>query len=414
MEKIARLVLFCAICTCTYAFAETYQSEHFIIDSPLDARLVKFVQLNCEAYYENMHLRFFAQGWDKPLKIYYSKTQSNTQELLRSTGDNDKVYYGVYKGQIPAVYTHFLMDSGTRSGWGTLFHEITHHFVALNYDNPPSWFNEGLVCFLSEQTRIVHEEVTVGRPNPWREQKLRNMIEDGYTIDVKLLTSLTGRKFYQDRNNYHPIRALFYWIYETGFLEEYIENVQQQNDYSLSLIEKITGKSSKQINYELLDFIQSYCYPAACLKDGQDSQEIEQKIQSFNKALEIRPEYLPVKLELAKCYYKNGEQEKCQNYLKALLDKPKSIEYREGVYLLGKVFYKAKDYDSALKCFQKALDRSSYYEYKHDYTFLIANCYHGLKEQAQAKQWYEKFLDEVWNENQDKWINHATLYLQHN
>ncbi len=225
----------------TSAFAETYHSKHFIIESPLDSRYINFIQLNAEAYYENMVGNYFARGWNTPLKIYYLEKQSDTQQLYIKRGYKHKINYGEYKADESAVYTHRLMDNGGISGLGTLFHETTHHFVYLNYQKAPAWFNEGLATFLGEQTRIVKGKLTVGRPNPWRERILRNMIENGQRVNVKFLTKLSGNKFYKWKPGYHVTRAFFYWLHETKRLDDYLRNVQKKG-YGISVLEETAGK----------------------------------------------------------------------------------------------------------------------------------------------------------------------------
>ncbi|MFA5252956.1 MAG: hypothetical protein WC454_10285, partial [Phycisphaerae bacterium] len=197
MKKQILLCLYIALLLFTNAFAEDYKSEHFIISSDLDPCFVQFVRVNAEAYYENMLGRYFQTGWQKPLTIYYSKTQSDTQQLFDKNGEKTKAEYGLYDPDIPAVYTHRYMNDGGISGWGTLFHEIAHHFIRLNYRDCPSWFSEGLACFLGEQNRIVKGKLIVGRPNPWREQVLRKEIEEGRRFNIKRLFSSSTEQFYE-------------------------------------------------------------------------------------------------------------------------------------------------------------------------------------------------------------------------
>jgi hypothetical protein len=148
------------------------------------------------------------------------------------------------------VYTHQFMDNGELSGWGTFFHEITHHFIQLNYRSPPAWFNEGLACFLGEQTRIVKGKMTVGRPNPWREQILRNEIEQDRRPNIKRLFSSSTEQFYDWDLGCHFARAFFYWLHETGQLEQYLKNVQE-NGFELSVLEETVSDSYGKINVEL-------------------------------------------------------------------------------------------------------------------------------------------------------------------
>jgi hypothetical protein len=399
------------LCFCTCSWAKTYTSQHFIIDSELDRRYVSFIQLNAEAYYKNMVGHYFAKGSKEPLKIYYLERQSDTQELYIKHGHKGKIDYGRYIASGPAVYTHRLMDNGGQSGWGTLFHEITHHFVNLNYRKVPTWFNEGLTTFLGEQTRIVKGKLTVGRPNPWRERILRDMIENGQKVNVKLLISLsTGRKFHKWKPAYHVTRALFYWLYESKLLDEYLKNVQEKG-YDISVLEETVGKSYREINKELLAFIKTSCYPAAYYQDGLRAKDLEQKKKFFEKALEIKPDYEPARLELARCFYKNKDYKKCRVLLKPILADLQSTKYRDTLYLMGGSFYAEKLYSKALEHYKKAWEYSDYREYKHELAYWIGNCYRHLADMENAKRWYKRFLEENWDpERRANWVSYAQDY----
>src|SRR4030042_1198054 len=140
MKKQIFLCFCCTVLLQANAFAESFQSSHFVVQGDLDPRYMQLVLTNAEAYYENLQGQCFRTGWEKPLTIYYCKTQSDTQQLLDKNGRKIKADYGFYDSREPAVYTHRLMNDGGISGWGTMFHEITHHFIRLNYRGCPEWF----------------------------------------------------------------------------------------------------------------------------------------------------------------------------------------------------------------------------------------------------------------------------------
>lgn len=410
MRKCGLLCFGFTLLCFTGAFAKSYQSKHFIIYSDLDARYVQFIQANSEAYYENLEGRYFRKGWPKPLIIYYSKTQSDTHKLLKKHGLKSDIDYGRYVDSVPAVYTHRLMDGGWGSGWGTLFHEITHHFIELNYRNPPAWFNEGLACFLGEQTRIVKGKLTIGRPNPWREQILRDKIEKGLRPSIKRLFSTSTKQFYGWSIGYHFARAFFYWLHESGELEKYLQNVQEKG-YELSVLEETVSNPYGKINIELLRFIKKNCYAGAYLKDGQRTRDRTQKKQAFLKALELKPDYQAAQLELAWCYYHSKDYEKCRENLEQILNNPESIEYRGAVKLMGDCYCVEKDYTQALEYYQRALEYSDYYEYKYELCYWMAHCYHYLKDYVTAKKLYKKFLDNNWEpERLSKKVKYAEEY----
>ena len=396
----------------TNAFAESYKSEHFIIHSDLDPRYVRFVQANAEAYYRNMVGRYFRTGWRKPLTIHYSKIESDTQKLLKEHGHNAEGCYGRYINSTPAVYTHRLMNNGSLSGWGTLFHEITHHFVHLNYRSPPAWFNEGLACFLGEHTRIVKGKLTVGRPNPWREQILRDKVEKGTKPSIKRLFSTSTKEFYHWPLGYHFARAFFYWLHESGQLERYLRNVQERG-YKLSVLEKTVSKPYGRINVELLKFIRKNCYAGAYLKDAWLTKDNAKKKEALQQAFELKPDYQPAQLQLARCYYFSKDYTKCREVLKEILECPQSIEYRSAAKVLGNCYYCEKDYARALKYYQKALDYSDCDEYKYELYYWMANCYRYLKDYETAKKLYKMFLDNNWEPKRlSKSVEYAEKYQQ--
>ena len=79
MKKvILYLVVVFLILNCASVYSRTYESQHFVIHSDLDSRYIEFIQLNIESFYEKILSEYLSKGWQKPLVIYYSKSQSDT------------------------------------------------------------------------------------------------------------------------------------------------------------------------------------------------------------------------------------------------------------------------------------------------------------------------------------------------
>ena len=401
----------------TSAFAKEYRSEHFVIHSDLDARYVHFVRANAEAYYRNMVGRYFRTGGGKPLPIYFSRTHSDTFKLLYKHklkggkhGNEIQARCSYYVPTIPAIYTHQFTREGDLIGLGTLFHEITHHFVRLNFKDPPIWFNEGLACFFGNETVIVKGKVTLGEPNPWRERKLKERIEKNVRPDIRRLLSMSRKQLYNWPIGYNFSRALFYWLHESGKLEKYLQNVRK-NGYGLRVLEQTVHKSVNEINKELLTFIKKHCYAGAYLKDGQRTRDPAEKKEAFLKALQLRPYYAKAHLELARCYYRSKDYDAARAHLKRILLDTESIEYRAAAEQIGHSYYKEKNYAEALKYYKMALDYSDYYEYKYELYYWMANCHHYLKDYATAKKLHKMFLDNNWEpERLSKKVEYAKKY----
>ncbi|UCE99551.1 MAG: tetratricopeptide repeat protein [Planctomycetota bacterium] len=415
------LLCFCwLILSTTISSATDYQCESFIINSDLDPRFVQFIRANAEAYFKNIKQLYFSVSLRGPFQIYYSRTQSDTQELLNQHGHRYKVGSGHYADRIPAlyspnvsvVYSHQIMDNGRHTTWGELFHEITHHFIRLNYDNPPAWLKEGLASFLGEQTRIVNKRITVGRPVPWREQILRDKIKEGIRPNIKRLFSTSDEQFYNWDVGCHFARAFFYWLHVNGYLKDYLKNVQRKG-YELSTLEETVSQSYGGINIELLRFIRQHCYAGAYLQDSRQAEDQIQREQALLKALELKPDYNAAQLEFAKCCYNSKNYQRCRENLKQILDDPECIEYRQAVTLLGSTYYDEKNYAEAIRYYKIGWKYSDYHEYKYRLAYKIANCYHHLKNYLRAKDWYKTFLDCRWEpESMRPQADYALKYTQ--
>lgn len=411
MKKQIFLCVYCVLLLLTNAFAGNCQSDHFIIRSDLDPRCVQFIRANADVYYKNMQGRYFQAEWTKPLTIYYSKTQSDTQQLLDKNGQKIKVDHGHYDSGEPAVYTHQFMDNGEINCWGALFSEITHHFIHLNFRNPPAWFDEGLACFLGEQTLIVKDKPIVGRPSPRGGQILRKELEQDHRPNVTRLFSSSTEQFNEWDLGCHFARALFCWLHETGKLEQYLKNVQEKG-FELPVLEETVSAPYGKINIELKKFIEKHCFAGAYLQDGRQTEDQAQKIKAFLKALELDPNYQAARFELAECYYKSGDLEKCRENLTEILKDSESIECRQAAGLMANTYYNKKDYSKALEYYDKAWEYSDYYEYKYRTAYQIASCCYYLKDYEDAKLWYKRFLDCDWEpEKMQTGVDYANKYL---
>lgn len=386
------------------------KTTHFRIYSPLPAQFIRYIEVNAEAYYDSMVPRYFQRGFDGPLTIYFLKTQDDTRQLLASYGIGD-VGYGQYiparggaSGVLPALFTHRVLDDGTLSLWGTLFHEITHHFIALNYGDPPAWFNEGLACFLGERTRIVKGRANIGHPNPWREHALRQLIERGLRIDVARLTALSDDEFYRAPEGYHLARALFFWMYRTGTLDHYLEAVKQ-GGYGLPVLEEATGLSAASIDRRLLDFIKTHCDPAADLYEAERVKG-SAKEPLLKHSLEVKPDFLAAQLELAEYfYYTRNDVPRTREALTPLLSEESSIEVGKALWVMGDTYYSSEDYAGAQPYYEQALAYADYNEHRHWLYYYLGVCAYMTGDRAKAKTWFAKFLETDWEPGEHpQWV----------
>ncbi len=379
----------------TSGHAETYRSKHFIVEGDVDARYIQFVLANAEAYCGEMEANYYSSAGDKPVIIYFSERQSDTQRLFRRHGIAGQPRYGLYSPDPPSIYMHRLLDTGDLTGWGTLFHEMTHHFVAVNYENAPAWFDEGLATILGEQARIVRGKVDLGKPNPWREHALREMIEDGFRIDIEKLVSLSRADFNKNTASYHPLRALFYWLHHQGKLQTYMR-AARESGYGLRVLEEVVGRSRPQINAALAEFIKSHCYAGAYVYEGRQANDKADIERAYLQALGLKPDYRAARVELARHYFHTGNSDKSREYLAELLNCRDHVECFDAAELMGHILYAEKDFAGALEHYLRARENSQYNEYAYGLCFWMANCHHSLNDYDQAFALHHRFLEENW------------------
>jgi len=164
------------------------------------------------------HLRkdFFTKDPDHILDIFLFKDkdsyEKNTKDLYHQSPDTP---YGF------ATTSALYMNLST--GGGTLVHEIVHPYIAANFPECPTWFNEGLAS-LFEQSMDKNGHI-VGLTN-WRLEPLQKTLrgegpkEEGRAPTFKTLCSMDAATFYGPTRipNYGTARYLLYYLQENDVL----------------------------------------------------------------------------------------------------------------------------------------------------------------------------------------------------
>lgn len=157
---------------------------------------------------------YFEKDPDHIINIWLFKDKKSYDiNAKRLFGRTPTTPYGYYSPSDKAL----VMNIST--GGGTLVHEIVHPFMAANFPECPSWFNEGLAS-LYEQSSERNKKI-VGLTN-WRLRGLQFAIHDELLGTFEKLMSTNGREFYEgDSTNYAQARYLCYWLQEKGVLRDY-------------------------------------------------------------------------------------------------------------------------------------------------------------------------------------------------
>jgi hypothetical protein len=165
------------------------------------------------------HLKadFFAKDPTDIIDIYLftdaDAYQKYAKELLHDTPTTPYGYYS-------PVHKALVMNIGT--GGGTLVHEIVHPFMAANFPECPSWFNEGLASLFEQSAE--RDGHIVGQTN-WRLAGLQQAIREKKLPTFKNLTATTTDQFYGDQRgvNYAMARYLLYYLQQQGKLRDYYQ-----------------------------------------------------------------------------------------------------------------------------------------------------------------------------------------------
>ncbi|MCB9875340.1 MAG: C39 family peptidase [Planctomycetaceae bacterium] len=166
---------------------------------------------------ERLKRQYFSQNPDHVINIWLFKDkQSYQQNTYDIFGRRPHTPYGYYSPWDKAL----VMNIDT--GGGTLVHEIVHPFIAANFPDCPSWFNEGLGS-LYEQCNTNNGRIW-GLTN-WRLRGLQEAIkhEDYEMPTFEELCGTSTRAFYDadPGTNYAQSRYLLYYLQSEGLLEKY-------------------------------------------------------------------------------------------------------------------------------------------------------------------------------------------------
>ncbi|MHC4076354.1 MAG: tetratricopeptide repeat protein [Planctomycetota bacterium] len=402
MKKL-NLLLFCLVCLLSpIANAEEYYGEHFTIISNLPTCFVKLLKRNGEVYYKNLNRQFFRRSWSsgRDLTIYYTQSESESLQL------------SILTTQKRACYLYRLDANSQSLGWTGLFRGITKHFIDVNYEDAPSWFREGLSTFFSEQGKIVNDQLVIESAEPGSSAFLKEEIEQGRRPSIKRLFSSTSEQFENWQLGRHFAASFFYWLYQNKQLKQYLD-IARRSGYEILVLEELTGKSFRNLNIELLKFMKKEIYAAAYLNEGLKAEAADEKMQAFLKALELKPDYQAVQIELALYYRVKKDYEKYRQYLEPILSESLSTQFRPAAELMGNMYYKDKDYQKALEYYLKSWEYCVLYEYKYKTAYKIANCYYYLKDERKTAQWYQLFLENNFEHAETQaQVDYAKKYLE--
>ena len=158
---------------------------------------------------------YFEKDPDAIIDIWLFKDKASYEKHCEQLfGSAPTTPYGYYSS------THQALVMNISTGGGTLVHEIVHPFIASNFPECPSWFNEGLAS-LYEQSSDKNGDI-IGLTN-WRLRGLQLAIEDERVPTFETLCGTTTHEFYREDpgTNYAQARYLCYYLQQRDLLAKY-------------------------------------------------------------------------------------------------------------------------------------------------------------------------------------------------
>lgn len=196
-------------------FSIVIQAPFVVIGNESAAMVERRAESTVKWAVERLKKAYFEKDPAEIIDIWLFKDKDSyerhAQELF---GAKPGTPFGYYSPRDKAL----VMNIST--GGGTLVHEIVHPFVAANFPQCPSWFNEGLGS-LYEQCGDRDGRIT-GYTN-WRLAGLQQAIRTQSVPSFETLCSTGRNEFYNsDRGtNYAQARYLCYYLQERDLLGKF-------------------------------------------------------------------------------------------------------------------------------------------------------------------------------------------------
>ncbi len=206
-------------------------------DSPQEVR--RYAKETIEWTVKRLKEAYFTKDPDEILDIWLFKDEESYEKHAKTLFHTKPTTpYGYYSHADRAL----VMNIAT--GGGTLVHEIVHPYIAANFPECPTWFNEGLAS-LYEQCGDENGQIH-GYTN-WRLAGLQEAIRSRELPSFKSLCSTTTDEFYEkDRGaNYAQARYLCYYLQQKGLLREFYRRFhanRQQDPTGYNTLQKVLGR----------------------------------------------------------------------------------------------------------------------------------------------------------------------------
>jgi len=162
--------------------------------------------------------------------------------------------FGFYKISKNVIVIRYISWKGSTS------HEITHSYTRFDFPDMPSWFDEGLA---SLHEKYVYKDDVMKGDFSWRIVALRRAFRENTYTGIKTMMETNDNELYGKRSSFYyaQSRYLLMYMQQTVSPNKYYKlfrDTYDDDNTGITQLEKIMNKSIKEIDKELIEYINSF------------------------------------------------------------------------------------------------------------------------------------------------------------
>ncbi len=372
---------------------------HYTIKSELPHGYLQLAEKAIADYHELVTKLHFSSNSLKAFTIIYSKTQQQTEQLLKIHGLDEDLSDGYYLPDESAIYVHQIKNNGDYAGFRPLIYQTICHRIHNDYTGAPGWFKKELAYLIGMNGHLIRGKM-IYEPLKYDDiAVLREKIELGRRINIRNIFYYKDNKYYSTPEGLALTRTLFHWLQRTDELEHYLANVREKG-YTLQVLEESLDKPFSKINIELMEYIDSDRFDAQKeLTRIRNEESEESKKEQLVKLVIQYPDFFEAKLALGKFFYELRHYQSSRKYLDPIVREKDRPIHLKSLKMMANSYYMEQNYKDAAMYYEQALEYAPYDPFRYRLMYQIAYCYCMLEENYKAKEWFNTFLKEKWNEN---------------
>jgi len=227
----------------------------FFVASNAGGRSLERCEGTIRRMYEFLYSDLFSKKPTKPIRVYLFRDKATYETYCKKAYEKPpSTPFGFYM----SCERKMVMNIST--GTGTLAHELVHPLLAEDFEDVPSWFNEGFAS-LYEQSRQNDDGRMEGLVN-WRLPGLQRSLKE---VSLREVMETSTKEFYGERTgaNYATARYLCLYLQEQGRLVDFYKEFKQScaaDPTGITSLEKVTTRTLPELEADWKKWVRTLRY----------------------------------------------------------------------------------------------------------------------------------------------------------